>query len=127
MRTRTVILIAIGVLVFFWILPVPGILLGAPLANWDAEMLAILMVFGIPLSLIIGGLFITALLILKRGSGSSGAGLSENEGQTIQEIYRGLNRMEKRVEALETILLERTARRRGEKAYQTEIKDAKSD
>lgn len=90
--------------------------------------LILIMILAIPLVAIIGGLFIEALKILKGdGSGPGGLGdLSEDEGQTIQEINRGLNRMEKRIEALETILLERTSgAREREEPYREETKDAK--
>jgi len=69
-------------------------------------MLAVFMVFAIPLAAIIGGIFIVALKVLK-GS-SSGKEMSADETRLIQEIYNGLTRMEDRIEALETILLDRT-------------------
>ena len=36
--------------------------------------------------------------------------VDKGEAELLQEIYRGLQRMESRVEALETILIERNAR-----------------
>ena len=51
------------------------------------------------------------VLALKRtqGSGSMqrGSKLDTDETRLMQEIYQGLSRMEERVEALETILLDR--------------------
>lgn len=66
----------------------------------------------------IGGiiLFIGTLGLILIGiiRASRSGGLSQKEKQTqaeeakmIQDIYRGLSRMEERVEALETILIER--------------------
>ena len=52
----------------------------------------------------------TVLAIIKmRGSGlSKGSRNSQREeAKVIQEIYQGLSRMEERIEALETILMER--------------------
>lgn len=52
----------------------------------------------------------TILAIVKAGrSGiSKGTGQSQTEeAKVIQEIYHGLSRMEERIEALETILMER--------------------
>ena len=51
----------------------------------------------------------TVLLVIKmRRSGLSGKGKdqSRDEAMMIQEIYKGLERMEQRVEALETILMD---------------------
>jgi len=67
--------------------------------------LAVLMVFGIPLALIIGGIGLLALKILKGGEGGGSAEQSAEETRLIQDIYHGLQKMEQRVEALETILL----------------------
>ncbi|MBD3422159.1 MAG: phage-shock protein [Chitinivibrionales bacterium] len=51
---------------------------------------------------------LVALWVIKAVRGGS-SGLSkdqlEDEARTIQEIYKGLRKMEKRVEALETILV----------------------
>ena len=51
----------------------------------------------------------TVLALVKtRRSGLTAAGrkAQTDEAAVIQELYRGLSRMEKRVEALETILME---------------------
>ncbi|MCG3199258.1 MAG: hypothetical protein GHCLOJNM_03768 [bacterium] len=74
------------------------------------DILAVIMVFSIPLVAILCGFGITALKILKGkdGSGSvGGAGASKEDVQTIQELNRIAVRMEKRIEALETLLLDR--------------------
>lgn len=54
----------------------------------------------------------TILIIVKSRSrsGAAGAGNSE-EAELIQEIYRGLEKLEKRIEALETILTDNTKRK----------------
>ena len=49
-----------------------------------------------------------AIKILKGGISRSGQRSQAEEARMIQEIYRGLSRMEERVEALETIILDRT-------------------
>ena len=66
--------------------------------------LAVLMVFSIPLAAIIGGIGLAALKILKSNEGGSPEQSAE-ETRLIQDIYHGLQKMEQRVEALETILL----------------------
>lgn len=70
--------------------------------------LAIIMIFGIPVIAIIGGIFLSALKILKGSPGKEKSTTDVNETKMIQEIHLGLTRMEKRVETLETILLDRT-------------------
>jgi phage shock protein B len=69
------------------------------------EVLIVAIVFGsivLALALIPG----TIILLIKilRG-GKSGKNQAE-EAKMIQEIYQGLSRMEERIEALETILLD---------------------
>lgn len=73
----------------------------------DPGRLAILMVFSIPLAAIIGGIGLAALKILKGSGGAGSAEQSAEETRLIQDIYHGLQKMEQRVEALETILLGR--------------------
>ena len=73
------------------------------------EIIIVGIVFG---SLILLFVIIFAfVLALKRtqGSGSMqrGSKLATDETRLMQEIYQGLSRMEERVEALETILLDR--------------------
>jgi phage shock protein B len=63
---------------------------------------------GIILSLsIIGGTIIFAMKII-RGGGSGRRGKPQSEeARMIQEIFSGLSRMEERVDALETLLLQK--------------------
>lgn len=60
----------------------------------------------IPLVAVTGGIFLAALKIWKGDSGGSRTTNAE-EARLIQDIYHGLLKMEERVEALETLLLER--------------------
>ena len=48
-----------------------------------------------------------ALKMFKRNSSSATKEMEEQEARMIQEIYQSLYKMEERVEALETILLEK--------------------
>jgi phage shock protein B len=47
-----------------------------------------------------------------RGAGDRAS--QADDARTIQEIYQGLSRLEKRIEALETILLDRKRKGQGE-------------
>ncbi|MBN1517634.1 hypothetical protein JXA32_13810 [Candidatus Sumerlaeota bacterium] len=69
-------------------------------------IIAICLIFGIPIVAIICGSLVEALKVIKGESGGKNAKLSEDETRLIQELHQGLLRMEKRIEALETILLE---------------------
>lgn len=73
----------------------------------DVATLAVLMVFAIPIVAIVGSLAIQALKILRGSPGDRTGQQSADETRMIQTIYNELSRMEERVEALETILLER--------------------
>ena len=60
----------------------------------------------VALAIVCGAVLLTVRMI--KGKGSQGDRQQEaEEARTIQEIYQGLSRMEERVEALETILLDR--------------------
>jgi len=56
---------------------------------------------------VMGVIFLGALAILKGGSRRSDRELQAEETRLIQDVYHGLLKMEERVEALETLLLER--------------------
>jgi phage shock protein B len=56
----------------------------------------------------------TILLAIKFFRGGQSAVDQAEEAKMIQEIYKGLSRMEERVEALETILLDHEKRNRKE-------------
>lgn len=58
----------------------------------------------------IAGLLCGTVLVIIRmrnsGLSSSSRGANQQEATMIQEIYQGLDRMEKRIDALETILMD---------------------
>jgi len=56
---------------------------------------------------IIGSTILMAIKIIKGGVSRKGQNVQTDEARKIQEIYQGLSRMEERVEALETIILDR--------------------
>jgi phage shock protein B len=56
---------------------------------------------------IIGSTVLMAIKIIKGGFSRKGQKFQADETKMIQEIYQGLSRMEERVEALETIILDR--------------------
>ena len=72
----------------------------------------VIMLFAIPLAAIIGGVLLAALKILKGNWGERGGASDVEETRLIQELHRGLNRMEERVESLETLLMEKSDRRK---------------
>ena len=72
----------------------------------DAGIIAIIMVFGIPLVAVIGGLGLEALKIIK-GNPKKSSNVTAEETELMQELFRTASRMEKRIEALETLLLDR--------------------
>jgi len=73
----------------------------------SVNALAVLMVFLIPLAAIIGFFMVLALKILRGNRRRRTGPESEEETRMIQEIYSGLARLDERVEALETLVLDR--------------------
>ncbi len=73
------------------------------------HVLIVAIVFGsvVLVPAIIGG---TILLSIKLLKGRSSRKDQVDDSKVVQEIYQGLSRMEERVEALETILLDRDKR-----------------
>ena len=61
---------------------------------------------------IIGSTILVGLKITKGGATPRGQKNQLNEARIMQEIYQGLARMEERVEALETIIIEREKKER---------------
>lgn len=62
-------------------------------------------------AILLVGLVIMALVVvfivrLLRGNTAGTKEESQNEARMIQELYHGFNRMEERIEALETLLLD---------------------
>ena len=73
-----------------------------------AVFIVAIVIGGIILALaIIGSTVLMAIKILKGGLSRKGQRLQAEETRMIQEMYQGLSRMEERVEALETIILDR--------------------
>jgi len=72
------------------------------------------MVFAIPLTAIIGGLVIEALKVLRQGSNRATGQAIMEETRMVQQMHGMLLKMEERIEALETILIERECVRREE-------------
>lgn len=70
-------------------------------------VLIVAIVFGSVVTLA-GLLCVTILVIIRMRQSSSGKKQhnSQDESMLIQEIYRGLEKMEQRIEALETILMD---------------------
>jgi phage shock protein B len=70
------------------------------------EALIVAIIFGslVLIPAVIGGTIIMAIKLLKGGTARKD---QAEDAKIIQEIYQGLSRMEERVEALETILLDR--------------------
>jgi len=74
----------------------------------DAALIMAIIFGGSVLALaIIGSTLLMAIKIIKGGVSRKEQHLQSNEAKMIQEIYKGLSRMEERVEALETIILDR--------------------
>ena len=61
---------------------------------------------------IIGSTILIGIKILKGGISRASQKQQSDEAKMIQEIYQGLSRMEERVEALETIILDHERRER---------------
>ena len=55
---------------------------------------------------IIGSTILIAIKVIRGGVSRSGQKIQSDEARMIQEIYQGLSRMEERVEALETLILD---------------------
>lgn len=61
---------------------------------------------------IIGSTILMGLKIVKGGLTSKNRKTQTDEARMMQEIYQGLARMEERVEALETIIMDRERERK---------------
>ena len=71
-------------------------------------MIVVTVFAGIVLALaIIGSTILMGLKIIKGGATPKGQKTQTDEAKIIQEIYQGLARMEERVEALETIIIDK--------------------
>jgi len=68
------------------------------------------LIFLVPLIfvlLILAALVLLIIVLAKKGLSGKGKELNAQETRTIQEIHTGIKKMEERVEALETILLDK--------------------
>jgi phage shock protein B len=72
-------------------------------------VLIVLIVFaGLVLSLaVVGGTILMSIRLRQGGLSKKDREQQMNEAEMIQEIYNGLSNMEKRIDALETILMDR--------------------
>ena len=68
--------------------------------------LIILSIFLLPLFVVGGFFLIWVLKIITGGSAKKNEQVAEEETRLIQELHQGLLRMEERIDALETILLD---------------------
>jgi phage shock protein B len=73
----------------------------------DNGTLAILLIFGTPLVAVVGGFCLKGLKILKETAPGQSQHFSAEETKLMQELFQGLTRMEERIEALETLLIDR--------------------
>ena len=80
-----------------------------------SAVLIVLIVFaGLVLSLaVIGGTILMSIRLRQGGLSKKDREQQMNEAEMIQEIYSGLSKMEKRIDALETILMERQGKEQG--------------
>ena len=74
-----------------------------------SAVLIVLIVFaGLVLSLaVVGGTILMTIRLRQGGLSRKDRQEQMNEAEMIQEIYNGLSKMEKRIDALETILMDR--------------------
>jgi phage shock protein B len=79
----------------------------------DHGALAILLIFGTPFVAVVGGLCLKGLKIMKEAASRQSQHFSTEETKLMQELYQGLARMDERVEALETLLLNRERKESG--------------
>jgi len=104
---RVVLFVVVGVVILH--LPFVLALAGAPVyrASWAG-----LTGFtgSILILLVLGGLVALAIRLARSEPSSRPTPAGEDESRMIQEIHQNLSRMEERIEALETLLLERPTR-----------------
>ncbi len=73
----------------------------------DPGTLAVLFIFGIPFMAVASGILIKSLRIVGSPSRRHKKRRNADEAKPMQELYQGLVHMERRIEALETLLLDR--------------------
>ncbi|HDQ39613.1 MAG TPA: envelope stress response membrane protein PspB [Desulfonatronum sp.] len=55
--------------------------------------------------IILGAILLMGLRLLRPKSGAAASGFDRNEAQLMQELYQGLEKLDARIENLESILL----------------------
>ena len=75
-------------------------------------ILTIILVFAILLAAVVGGILLVIVKVLKGGGSGRSKERDEEDARLVPEMCQGLEKMEKRVEALETILLDREGKDR---------------
>lgn len=78
--------------------------------GFGVEHLAVLLIFGTGLVAVLGWILLGALKILRGQPADRKNQWNGNETRIIQEIHHGLQRMEKRVETLETLMLDQATK-----------------
>ena len=78
----------------------------------NAGTLAVLLIFGTGFVAVTGGLALAALKIFKGSPRRHSQQPDIDETKLIQELYQGLSRMEERIEALETLVLDQDGQSR---------------
>lgn len=79
---------------------------GIPLGTTLVAIISVLVVFGS----LLAGLAIICWTVVRLLTGGRTKSVSDEESRIIQELYHGFERMERRVEALETLLLDQDAK-----------------
>ncbi len=75
---------------------------------FDTGTLAVLLIFGTPFIAVTGAVLIKALRVVTgTPSRREQKRLLDDEAKQMQELYQGLVAMERRIESLETLLLDR--------------------
>lgn len=72
-----------------------------------AMILSIIFGGAIIILTIVGSTILMGIKVLKGGVGRKGQRIMDDEARMVQEIYANISKMEKRVEALETLILDR--------------------
>lgn len=73
----------------------------------ETGSLAVLLIFGTPFVAVLGFVVVKILRVLVGAPRPSGQRLQAEEARCMQELFQGLSRLEDRIEALETLLLDR--------------------
>ena len=83
--------------------------------HMDVGLLAVLCFLGSVFVAVVGGLALAVWLIWRKSTPKQGHLAQADEAQMIQELYQGLSKMEARVEALETLLIDQERKGEGQR------------